>query len=37
MRMKGSWFVVDKEGVILFAKVTQPQAFTPPNDNILQI
>ena len=37
MRTKRSWFVIDKEGVIRFAKVTKPRDFTPPNDDILKV
>ena len=37
LRTKRSWFVIDKEGVIRFAKVTVPRDFTPPNDAILKV
>ena len=37
LRAKRAWFVVDKEGVIRYAKTTEPRDFQPPNDEILQV
>jgi peroxiredoxin len=37
MRSKRAWFVIDKEGVIRFAKTTEPRDNIPPNDEILQV
>ncbi len=37
LRAKRSWFVIDKEGIVRYAKVTEPRDFMPPNDEILQV
>jgi peroxiredoxin len=37
LRAKRAWFVIDKEGVIRYAKTTEPQDFQPPNDDILKV
>ncbi|GIX47370.1 MAG: hypothetical protein KatS3mg131_1581 [Candidatus Tectimicrobiota bacterium] len=36
LRAKRAWFVIDKEGIIRYAKVTAPAEFIP-NDEILQV
>ncbi len=36
MRGKRSWFVVDREGVIRYARVTDPRGLVP-NDEILEV
>lgn len=36
LRAKRSWFVVDKEGVIRYVKVTEPLNIIP-NDEILEV
>ena len=36
LRAKRSWFVVDKEGVIRYARVTDPRGLIP-NDEILEV
>ena len=36
LRAKRSWFVVDKEGVIRYARVTDPRGLVP-NDEILEV
>jgi peroxiredoxin len=36
LRSKRAWFVIDKEGVIRFAKTTEPRDIIP-NDEILQV
>jgi alkyl hydroperoxide reductase subunit AhpC len=35
-RSKRSWFVVDKEGVIRYVRVTDPRGLIP-NDEILEV
>ena len=37
LRAKRAWFVIDKEGVIRYAKTTEPRDFQPPNDDILKV
>lgn len=37
LRAKRSWFVIDKQGVIRYVKVTEPRDFQPPNDEILKV
>ena len=37
LRAKRAWFVIDKEGVIRYAKTTEPRDWQPPNDEILQV
>ena len=36
MRSKRSWFVVDKAGVVRYARVTDPRGLVP-NDEILEV
>ena len=36
LRAKRSWFVVDKEGVIRYVRVTDPRGLVP-NDEILEV
>ena len=36
LRAKRSWFVIDKEGVIRYARVTDPRGLVP-NDEILEV
>ena len=37
LRAKRAWFVIDKEGVIRYAKTTEPRDWQPPNDEILKV
>ena len=37
LRSKRSWFVIDKEGIVRLAEVSQPGADLLPNDKILQV
>ena len=37
LRTKRAWFVIDKQGVIRYAKTTEPRDFQPPNDEILKV
>jgi peroxiredoxin len=37
LRAKRAWFVIDKQGVIRYAKTTEPRDFQPPNDDILKV
>jgi peroxiredoxin len=37
LRPKRAWFVIDKEGVIRYAKTNEPRAWQPPNDEILEV
>ena len=37
LRAKRAWFVIDKQGVIRYVKVTEPRDFKPPNDEILKV
>jgi len=37
LRSKRAFFVIDKEGVIRFAKVVEPRDFQPPTDEILKV
>ena len=37
LRAKRAWFVIDKQGVIRYAKTTEPRDFQPPNDEILKV
>ena len=37
LRAKRAWFVIDKAGVIRYAKTTEPRAWQPPNDEILKV
>ena len=36
LRAKRSWFVVDKNGVVVYARVTDPRGLVP-NDEILEV
>ena len=36
LRAKRSWFVVDKEGVVRYVRVTDPRGLVP-NDEILEV
>ena len=37
LRTKRAWFVIDKQGMIRYAKTTEPRDFQPPNDEILKV
>jgi len=37
LRAKRAWFVIDKQGVIRYAKTTEPRDWQPPNDEILKV
>ncbi len=37
LRAKRAWFVIDKQGMIRYAKTTEPRDFQPPNDEILKV
>jgi peroxiredoxin len=37
LRAKRAWFVIDKNGVIRYAKTTEPRDNMPPNDEILKV
>ena len=36
LRAKRSWFVIDKEGIVRYARVTDPRGLVP-NDEILEV
>jgi peroxiredoxin len=36
LRAKRSWFVIDKDGIIRYARVTDPRGLVP-NDEILEV
>ena len=36
LRAKRSWFIVDKNGVVVYARVTDPRGLLP-NDEILEV
>ena len=36
LRAKRSWFVVDKDGIVRYARVTDPRGIVP-NDEILEV
>jgi alkyl hydroperoxide reductase subunit AhpC len=36
LRAKRSWFVVDKEGIVRYVRVTDPRGLVP-NDEILEV
>ena len=36
LRAKRSWFIVDKNGVVVYARVTDPRGLVP-NDEILEV
>ena len=37
LRAKRAWFVIDKQGVIRYAKLAEPREWQPPNDEILKV
>jgi peroxiredoxin len=37
LRAKRAWFVIDKQGVIRYAKTAEPREWQPPNDEILKV
>lgn len=37
LRSKRAFFVIDKEGVVRFAKVTEPRDAKPPTDDMLKV
>jgi peroxiredoxin len=37
LRTKRAFFVIDKEGMVRYAKLVEPRDFMPPNDEILQV
>lgn len=37
LRSKRAFFIIDKEGMIRFAKIAAPREFTPPSDEMLKI
>jgi peroxiredoxin len=37
LRAKRAWFVIDKQGVIRYAKTTELRDWQPPNDEILKV
>jgi peroxiredoxin len=37
LRAKRAFFVIDKEGVIRFARVTEPRDIKPPTDDMLKV
>jgi peroxiredoxin len=37
LRSKRAFFVIDKEGVVRFAKVTEPRDTKPPTDDMLKV
>ena len=37
LRGKRAFFVIDKEGTVRYAKITDPRETTPPSDEILQV
>lgn len=36
LRSKRAWFVIDKEGIVRYAKTTEPREIIP-NDELLQV
>jgi peroxiredoxin len=36
LRAKRSWFVIDREGIVRYARVTDPRGLVP-NDEILEV
>ena len=36
LRAKRSWFIVDKNGVVVYARVTDPRGLVP-NDEMLEV
>jgi peroxiredoxin len=36
LRSKRSWFIVDKNGVVVYARVTDPRGLVP-NDEMLEV
>ncbi|MEO8441742.1 MAG: redoxin domain-containing protein, partial [Betaproteobacteria bacterium] len=37
LRAKRSWFIIDKNGSVIYARVAEPRAFMPPNDEMLEV
>ena len=37
MRSQRSWFIVDKDGKVIYARIADPRAFMPPNDEMLEV
>lgn len=37
LRAKRAWFVIDKEGVVRYAKINEPGATLLPNDELLKV
>jgi peroxiredoxin len=37
LRAKRAWFVIDKQGVIRYAKTAETREWQPPNDEILKV
>ena len=37
LRSQRAFFVIDKEGVVRFAKVAEPRNVTPPTDDMLKV
>jgi peroxiredoxin len=37
LRAKRAFFVIDKEGTVRYAKITEPRDATPPTDEILKV
>ena len=37
LRGKRAFFVIDKEGTVRYAKITEPRDFIPPTDEMLQV
>jgi peroxiredoxin len=37
LRGKRAFFVIDKEGMVRYAKITEPRDTTPPSDEMLKV
>lgn len=37
LRSKRSWFIIDKNGSVIYARVAEPRVFMPPNDEMLEV
>jgi peroxiredoxin len=37
LRAKRAWFVIDKQGVIRYAKTAEPREIQPPTDEMLKV
>ena len=37
LRARRAWFVIDKQGVIRYAKTAESREWQPPNDEILKV